>query len=212
MPRSITRRRFLADSSTVALGAAAFGSFGVEAAPSFDLVLKGGTILDGTGAPAWRVDVGLRGDTIAALGSIAPEQARRVVDVAGLHVCPGFIDIHSHSDRSILFYPTADSRVRQGITTEVTGNCGSSAAPLPRAGAPERRRRWHEGGIEAEWGDVASFFAQLERTGMGVNHALLLGHGTLRTNAIGIVDRPLTAEELWAVERVVEEGMDQGAI
>ncbi len=208
----ITRRHFLKEGSAAALGVALCGTLRISAAPAFDLVLKGGTILDGTGGPAWAADLGIVGDTIAALGSIAPERGKRVVDVAGLHVCPGFIDIHSHSDGAILAYPTGDSRVRQGITTEITGNCGHSAAPLVGVGADERRRRNRErGGIEADWTDVASYLQRCQQTGLSLNHALLLGQGTLRVNAIGIVDRPLTPDELKGVLRAVEEGMDQGA-
>src|SRR3989337_3381080 len=100
MSRALTRRRFLREGGTAALGLTLAPAWQIEAAPAFDLLLKGGTLLDGTGAPAWQADIGLVGDTIAALGSIAPEQGRRLLDIAGLHVAPGFIDIHSHSDSS----------------------------------------------------------------------------------------------------------------
>ncbi len=183
----------------------------MEAAPSFDLVVRGGTVVDGTGAPAFRADVGLVGDTIAALGEIGPEQGRRVIDAAGLHVVPGFIDIHTHSDPDVLVYPTADSRVRQGVTTELAGHCGGSAAPLAGLGVAERREEWKDDGIDADWTDVASYLARVEKAGISVNHALLVGHGTLRSNAIGDVDRPLSAEEMRAVARALEEALDQGA-
>ena len=212
MPHSFTRRRFLREGGAAALGLALAPAWHIEAAPSFDLVLKGGTLLDGTGAPAWQADIGLVGDTIAALGAITPEQGRRLLDIAGLHVAPGFIDIHSHSDGDILVYPGAESRVFQGVTTEVTGNCGYSAAPLAGVDAEARRRSWiEEEGMEADWTDVASYFARLEKTGIAINQALLLGQGTLRQNAIGLVDRPLTPEELAGVLRAVEEGLDHGA-
>ena len=206
MNKPYNRRKFLRDAGTSVLGLSVLGSFRVEAAPQFDLVLKGGTILDGTGGPAWKADIGLRGNSIAAVGEIALGQARRVVDVAGLHVAPGFIDIHSHSDRSIVTYPGAESRVLQGITTEITGNCGGSAAPrsVRPDDEPERER--------PAWTDVASYFEVLEKTGISVNHALLLGHGTLRLNAIGMVDRRLTKDELQGMLRAVADGMDHGAI
>ncbi len=207
-----TRRRFLRDGATVALGLAFAPAWRVELAPPFDLVLKGGTLLDGTGAPAWQADLGIVGDTIAALGAIAPEQGRRVLDVTGLHVAPGFVDIHSHSDGDILAYPNGESRLLQGVTTEVTGNCGHSAAPLVGVAADERRKDYQADlGVEAVWGDVASYFALLEKTRIALNQILLLGQGTLRQNAIGLFDRPLTPDELGGVLRAVEEGMDQGA-
>ena len=208
----LSRRRFLREGSAAAIGLAFFPSWRIEAVPPFDLVLKGGRLLDGTGGPAWPADLGLVGDTIAAVGTIAPEQSRQVVDVSGLHVSPGFVDIHSHSDGDILAYPGGESRILQGITTEVTGNCGHSAAPLAGVDAEDRRRSWREEeGVEADWSDVASYFTRLEETHISVNQILLLGQGTLRSNAIGLVDRPLTTDELKSVLHSVEEGLDQGA-
>ena len=212
MSEAFTRRRFLREGSAAALGLALFPPWRIEATPTFDLVLKGGTLLDGTGGPAWPADLGIVGDTIAAVGAIAPEQSRRVLDISGLHVAPGFIDIHSHSDGGILAYPGAESRVLQGVTTEVTGNCGFSAAPLVGFDVETRRRTWREEeGVEADWSDVASYFDRLEKAGIALNQILLLGQGTLRENAIGPVNRPLSPDEMKGVLHAVEEGLDQGA-
>ncbi len=210
MGEKMTRRRFLEGSGALALGVAARPSV-IAAAPRFDVVLKGGTVLDGTGTPAYPADLGITGDRIAAIGEIAATQAARVVDVSGLHVCPGFIDIHSHSDGDILAYPTADSRVRQGITTELTGNCGSSVAPLFGPTADERRSGLRRDGIDGDWTDLAGYFARVERARVSINHAILLGQGTLRECTAGVADRPLSADEMKAVLRAVEEGMEQGA-
>jgi len=210
MGEKMTRRRFLEGGGALALGLAAVPKV-VVAEPRFDVVLKGGTLLDGTGAPAYTADLGIAGDLIAAIGEIAPAQAARVVDVSGLHLCPGFIDIHSHSDGDILAYPTADSRVRQGITTELTGNCGSSTAPLFGPIAEERRSGLRRDGIEGDWTDLAGYFARVERARVSINHAILLGQGTLRECVAGVADRPLTTDEMKAVLRSVEEGMEQGA-
>ena len=178
----------------------------------FDLVLSGGTIVDGTGGITFPGDIGVIGDTIAAIGTIPAARARRAIDVTGMHVVPGFVDIHSHSDRSVLNFPTCDSRVLQGITTEVTGNCGSSAALLSGVDAEQRRKSWlDEDGIRAGWSDVASFAQRVEAGGISANQAMLLGHGTLRENAVGNVDRRLSQAELSGVLAAVEEGMDQGA-
>lgn len=212
MSKRMSRRRFLKRAGASALYLAASPMRRIEAAPSFDLILKGGTILDGTGGPPWMADLGIAGDTIATFGTIAPEQGKRVLNIEGLDVCPGFIDIHSHSDGDILVYPSDDSRVRQGVTTEVTGNCGSSAAPLRGVGAERRRRvMLEQDGLEADWTDVASYCARVEKTGVSVNQALLLGQGTLRASAIGLEDRPLNKDELQNVLQAAEEGMDQGA-
>jgi N-acyl-D-amino-acid deacylase len=207
---STDRRQFLGQASA-ALAALAVRPLRVEAAPPFDHVIRGAIVVDGTGAPAFRADLGTVGDTIAAVGEIAPEQGRRVIDAAGLHVAPGFVDVHTHSDPDVLAYPTADSRVRQGVTTELAGNCGSSAAPLAGLGAAERRAEWKEDGLDADWTDFASYLTRVEMAGTSVNHALLVGQGTLRSNAIGDVDRPLSADETRAVARALEEALDQGA-
>ena len=213
MPAPVSRRSFLKSATLAAIGSALPGTPDIKAAPSYDCVIKGGTILDGTGGPAWKADIGIQGDTVTALGEIDPGQGKRLIQATDKYVCPGFIDIHTHSDGSILVYPDAESRVLQGVTTELTGNCGGSAAPLVGVDADKRRQQMlEEDDIRAEWTDVASYFERLEQTRISLNHALLLGQGTLRYNAIGAVDRPLTADELKAVLRAVEEGMDQGAV
>lgn len=211
MTTRVTRRRFIEASGLAAAGLATARPVLGYLAPEFDLVLRGGTVLDGTGGPAQRVDVGVRGDAIVAVGDIAAERARRAIDVSGLQVAPGFVDIHTHSDRTVLKYPTCDSRVLQGVTTEVTGNCGDCAALLSGVDVERRRKEWRDEGVRADWSDVASYAARVEATKVSANQALLLGQGTIRENAVGNVDRRLTPDELKAVLRAVEEGMDQGA-
>ncbi|MGH9857701.1 MAG: N-acyl-D-amino-acid deacylase family protein, partial [Acidobacteriota bacterium] len=170
------------------------------------------TILDGTGGPGFAGDIGIRADEIAAIGNISADQGKRIIDAKGLHIAPGFIDIHSHSDGSILGYPDAESRILQGVTTELTGNCGSSAAPFTGKAIEERKKAWMEQeNIKVDWTDVASYFSRLEKDKIAINQALLLGQGTLRESLIGNVDRPLAVEELKTILRWVEEGMDQGA-
>jgi N-acyl-D-amino-acid deacylase len=211
MTRRVSRRDFV-KSSSAALGAFALPSNRVRVVQEFDLVVRSGTILDGTGGPVWQGDLGVVGDTITAIGSIAPERGRAVLDASGLHVSPGFIDIHSHSDSSIFAYPTADSRSRQGITTEVTGQCGFSAAPLEGVDADARRATLaEETGAPVEWTSVASYFETLEQIGISVNQAFLLGHGSMRQNVAGLENRHLTESELASVVRSIEEGMDEGA-
>jgi N-acyl-D-amino-acid deacylase len=209
-PTLLSRRAFLASTGQLAAGLAVAGPPLLVAAPAFDLVIKGGTILDGTGGPPFPADVGLVGDRIEFIGTISSEQGRRVLDASGLSVAPGFIDIHTHSDGTILAYPTADSRVRQGVTTEVTGNCGGSAAPVGGPDSPALGRELSREGPPATWSDVASYCALLERTRIATNQVLLVGQGTLRRNLVGLVNRPLTPDELQAEIRSLEEALDQG--
>ncbi len=206
--REPDRRGFLRTGAAAALAAALPSCAGVEPAEPFDVVIHGGTVVDGTGAAPFHADIGLRGDTIAAMGAIDAAQGTTVIDARGLHVVPGFIDIHTHSDSAIFRCPTADSRLRQGITTEVTGNCGGSAAPR-RAGAVEEG-----GGAEDRpaWTDVASYAEAWRAARPAINHALLVGHGTLRRQAMGEGDRRATEDELRAMVRALEEALAQGAI
>ncbi|MFN0058112.1 MAG: N-acyl-D-amino-acid deacylase family protein [Planctomycetota bacterium] len=168
----------------------------VEVETEFDVVIGGGRVLDGTGAPSFRADVGIRGDKIVALANgIARSRARKWVDASGLAIAPGFIDIHTHSDSSIEQNPCAESRVLQGCTTEITGNCGGSAAP----------------GAEATDG-VAAYFGRLRASGLSVNQALLIGHGTLRELAGAHSNRRVTSDEQLRMEQLLDVALDDGAI
>lgn len=210
-PSSPSRRAFLR-SAAAATALACFPGRLLFSRPSFDLLIQGGTVYDGTGGPPFRADVGIIGDTIAAVGRLDGATAGRRIAADGLAVAPGFIDIHSHSDTSILGYPTAESRLCQGITTEVTGNCGHSAAPLFGNAADERRQRLQqEYALEANWSDVGSYFQLLENLSIAVNHALLVGHGTLRRNVIGMENRPARDDELAAMQSALEQALEQGA-
>ena len=188
---TLDRRSFLV---LAGAGAAACALPRTKIVPSFDCVIRGGRVLDGTGAKEFVADVGIAGDTIAALGKIDPEQARSVIDARGMCVAPGFIDIHTHSDGDIFDYPDDESRVFQGVTTEVTGNCGGSAAPGER------------------WSDVAAYFRALEEQHVATNQVLLLGQGTLRRAVAGLENRALTPDELARVLRMLEQGLEQGAL
>jgi len=216
MSRMVHRRTFLKDGARATMGLALLPFPRVFGSASFDLLIRGGTLVDGTGAPTWQGDIGLVGDEIRAVGVIDPGQATRVLDATGLHVAPGFIDIHTHSDGDILRYPTAESRVMQGVTTEITGNCGGSAAPRIEdpsnpGGGRLAEELAAEYGIQGSWTDVASYFDVVEEVEISLNHAMLLGQGTLRDNVAGTEDRGLSEEEMARVLRALEEGLDEGA-
>lgn len=181
-----------------------------------DLLLRGGTVVDGAGNPAVRADVGIAGGRISAVGRLTEVSARRTVDVSGLVVCPGFVDMHAHSDLQILANPDHLAKVAQGITTEVIGQDGLSYAPVTDETLPMLRaqlRGWNDDppGFDWNWRSVGEYLARLDR-GITVNAAYLVPHGTVRLMVVGYEDRPATPAELTQMERVVAQAMVEGAV
>lgn len=182
---------------------------------AFDVVIKGGTIVDGTGAPGRQADVGVMGERITAIGDLPTVGVGDVVDAPGCVVCPGFIDMHTHSDLTPLMDTRSASKVRQGVTTELVGHCGFSAFPLVKGTIQEQtelgRAVMMGGDIEADWSDCAGYLAALERARPAFNVATLIGGGTVRSAVVGYDNRPPRADELKAMRRLVAEAMEQGA-
>lgn len=178
----------------------------------FDLVLSGGTLIDGTGAPARPADVAVVGDRIVALGDLHGREAGRTANIAGLFVTPGFVDIHAHSEFTLLADSRAASKVRQGVTTEVSGQCGFSAAPLLGQAREELPAFLNRVGLQPDWETMAGYLDRLERQGIALNFGTLVGHGTLRYAVMGGVDRPATPAERQAMARLLAEAMDEGAL
>jgi len=178
---------------------------------SYDIVIKGGKIVDGSGNPWFKSDIAVVGDKIAKVGSIGSHEAGKVIDAKGLLVCPGFVDIHTHSDASFIINSKADSKIRQGVTTEMIGNCGSSLAPITDLGKSFAKRRFEELGIEWDWNSVAEYLKRLERGGMSVNVGTLIGHGTVRASVMGYEARAPSKGELESMKELVDQGMRDGA-
>lgn len=178
-----------------------------------DVLLRGGTVVDGSGGPARRADVAITGDRISAVGDLAGWTGERVLDAAGLVVAPGFIDMHTHSDLSLLIDPRAESKIRQGVTTEVIGQCGSSPAPAPEGRRELLRGDFGTWGEEVEWtwGSFAQYLEALRSKGTSVNVAPVVGHGTVRVAAMGEEGRAPTASELEVMRKLVREAMGEGA-
>ncbi|MGH7356824.1 MAG: N-acyl-D-amino-acid deacylase family protein [Candidatus Rokuibacteriota bacterium] len=180
---------------------------------AWSLLIQGGTVVDGSGAPARAADVAVAGDRIDAIGPGLRGEAARVVVARGLVVAPGFIDMHSHSDLFYFGCPSAESKVRQGVTTEVVGMCSFSQAPI-RGDQREVVRGW-AGGIGASLDLKAETFAQyldaLRAMGPTVNIAHFVGHGALRIAAMGFEARPAGADDLRSMQRLLGEAMDAGA-
>jgi len=158
------------------------------AAPTYDLVIKNGRIVDGTGNPWFIADIGIREGRIAAIGRIRPEEAARVLDAQGLIVAPGFIDVHTHVEGGILRRPTAENFLRMGVTTVVTGNCGGSWLPI---------------------GDA---LGRLQEQGLSINLATLIGHNAVRRAVMGEDAREPTPEELERMKQLVDRAMREGAV
>lgn len=163
----------------------------------FDLVIAGGTVYDGTGAPPRRADVGIRGDRIVHVGDLSGAEAARRLDVAGLAVAPGFIDVHSHTYE--YDDPFALAAVMQGITTQVGGVDG-------------RHHGFAEGGQSPRPKQIGAALAEIERRGTGVNQALFAGLGTIRAEVLGYRNVRPTAEQLGQMQALLREAMDQGAL
>ncbi|MGB9906351.1 MAG: N-acyl-D-amino-acid deacylase family protein [Candidatus Saccharicenans sp.] len=179
----------------------------------FDLLLKGALVVDGSGRPPYPADVGLSGKYIKYIGKVGNSRARRVIEVEGLHLAPGFIDVHNHTDVQLLVCPTADGLVRQGITTVIGGNCGSSRFPLT-AEMLENENEYlrAELGLEADWTDLEGFFHRLSQQGIGINYATLVGQGTIRAAVVGYNDRQPSASELDRMKELVRQALKQGAV
>ncbi len=208
----LDRRTFLALTAAGVSACASAPRARSERRCDFDLLLRGGRVFDGTGGPEWSADLGLRGDTLVAVGTLDPERSARTFELRGLCVAPGFIDIHTHSDADVFAYPGDESRLLQGITTEITGNCGGSAAPRDPATSAEDDAELAADGIHARWTDVASYRRALEELRPATNQGLLIGQGTLRTHVARLENRALTAAELARVQRELEIGLEQGAL
>jgi N-acyl-D-amino-acid deacylase len=179
---------------------------------AFDWLIQGGTVLDGTGGPGRRADVGLEGDRIVAVAPALPGDAARVVSATGRMVAPGFIDMHAHSDFSLLTYPSAEAKIRQGVTTEVTGMCGFSPAPAPPGGG--LLREWAaflSPHLDWRWTSFGSWLDRLRAAGLTANVVPFVGHGTLRIAAMGLEQRPPTGDEARQLAALLGEALDAGA-
>jgi len=203
-----------ARSLVAVLGAAAL----VAAAPSgvhrradLDVLFVGGSVVDGSGAPARPADVGVRDDRIAAIGDLRDRSATRVVDASGLVVAPGFIDMLGQSEATILVDPRGVSKVTQGITTEVTGE-GVSAAPASVVTVRRDSATYAAWGLVVDWHDLDGYFRRLERSGTPINLATFVGATQVREYVIGYARRAPTRAELAWMEALVDTAMRQGAL
>ena len=173
----------------------------------YDLLITGGSVIDGEGTPARVADVGIRAGTIAGIGSLGQAEARRRIDATGLTVAPGFIDMHNHSDFTILSEPKAESMIRQGVTTMVLGE-SRSAGPV-KTGADDAPR---SDGVKVDWTTLGGYFARLERQRMAANIASYVGEEQVWTYVKGYGQSAATQAEIAAMKKLVAQAMEDGAM
>ena len=184
---------------------------GCAGPPDFDVIIRGGQVIDGTGSPAQRLDVGIRADAIASLGDLSTSTAVATIDATDLVVSPGFIDMHSHSNFPLLVDGRALSKVMQGVTTELLGESGSAAPALGPARA-ERERSLQNLGLTLDWSTLGEYFARLEREPPSVNILSTVASGQVRAAVVGYDNREPTADELARMEALIDEAMRHGAV
>ena len=177
-----------------------------------DVLIVGGTVIDGTRAPRRRADVGVRNGRISAIGDLSQHQAARTLDASGCVVSPGFIDAHTHDDQALRQRPDMDFKVSQGVTTVITGNCGVSAAPLPARGTLPMPLDLIEVPEGQRDGRFADYLNSLRARPAAVNVAALVGHTSLRACVMTELDRAARPDEITRMQRLLEEAMQAGAI
>jgi len=180
-----------------------------------EVIIRNGRIIDGLGDPVpyspWKVsDIGIENGKIAKIGDLSSDDAERIIDASNLMISPGIINMHSHSDWSLVVDGKAESAVRQGITTEVIGNCGGSAAPLmgEMRDATKSRSRYD---IDIDWKTMGEYLARLEKQGVSPNVAAQVGHSQLRGSVVGFDKRPPTSNEMDEMKTVLAKSMEDGA-
>jgi N-acyl-D-amino-acid deacylase len=180
------------------------------------LVLKNGTVIDGSGKPRFFADVAIARNRIAAIDAAGSLAAPNEIDCAGLVIAPGFIDTHSHSDLRVLVEPELPMKIRQGITLEVFGQDGISVAPIRAVDRPQTERQLAgllgRLGREWDWESVAEYLNAIERARPAIDCAYLIPHGAVRLHAIGMEDRRATAEEIRLMQDLIRQGMREGAV
>ena len=181
------------------------------AGADYDLIIRNGHVIDGTGSPWYAADVAVKEGRIAVIGRLDKASATRIIDAQGQVVAPGFIDMLGQSELTLLVDPRAPSKIFQGITTEITGE-GESVAPLSDAMIKANQSTYDHYRLTADWHTLGEYFGRLEKQGMGVNFATYIGATSVREMVIGYRDRAPSSDELRKMEELVEEGMRQGAM
>jgi N-acyl-D-aspartate/D-glutamate deacylase len=184
----------------------------------YDIIIKNGTIIDGSGAPSFKGDVGIYDGKISFIGdpSSLSTKSSKTINAKGLIIAPGFIDAHTHSDRALLITPEAPNRIYEGITTDTGGHCGGSSAPLTekyRESARFKRQvdEFTKSGVDLDWSTMSEYLEKLEREGISINFLTLVGFRNIRAGIIGYEDRAATSAELEQMKSLTTQAMEDGA-
>lgn len=180
----------------------------------FDLIIKNGTVVDGTGSARFRADIAIKGDSVVGVGEITGD-ATREIDASGKVVTPGFIDLHTHSDNSFLIDPYADSKLTQGVTLELMGNCGMSYCAPFNANTLEEFRSMtdkFDPDYTPDWSDMDGYLTAMSKAGSTINVAAQIGHGTVRRTVMGMEARTPTPEEIDRMTGIFADSLDAGAL
>ena len=180
-------------------------------ASAFDLLIRGGQVADGSGGSVRTADVGVRGDLIVAIGDLAASEAATVIDATGMVVAPGFIDVHTHSDITILVDPNAESAIAQGVTTQVFPNCGMGLAPAIGEARRDVEERTRPYGIDVTWKTVGEYYDRVQAAHPAINVVPMVAQGTVRMAVMGYSKDSPSATQLDEMKAYVEEAMRSGA-
>lgn len=213
--KKVNRREFIQNTSIIGISTMIFGTSEIifSRHRGFDLLIKNAAVIDGTGTREYISDIGIKDGRITAIGNLNGSEALRTIDAKGLKAAPGFIDIHSHTDLDLILNAKAESKIRQGVTTEITGQDGESVAPLGGPDLEKYKARFKEEyGIELPWTTLGEFLDEYSKRKFSVNLATMIGLGTVREIIVGLDDRPATAEEMKRMQDEVRKAIEQGAI
>lgn len=208
MNEKITRRQFIVNTSVVSTGFI----LGFTVKNQFDTIIKNGSIIDGSGKKAFKADLGIIGNQIKAIGDLSSSSADKFIDAKNMLVSPGFIDIHTHTEIELLVNSKAESKIRQGVTTEVGGNCGSSPYPLNDKDFENYKKKMKERyDLDVEWKNIDGFFDSLENHKIALNFASFTGHSDLRAFAVGRYDEKPTTEQMKLMKEMLAKSMEYGS-
>jgi N-acyl-D-amino-acid deacylase len=213
--KKISRRQFIERSAKTGLAVGILSPFSGKSIFSsvnrFDLIIKDVEIVDGMNQEPYQADIGIVSDFITAIGELSEASSKLVIDGKGKVAAPGFIDIHSHTDTELLINPKAESKIRQGVTTELGGNCAHSPFPRKTPRSPQYEGMEKDLSARFNWTDLEGYHSAMEKNGIANNHATLVGQGTIRHYVMDDDPSKPTSQQMEAQKKLVREAMRQGA-